>query len=179
VGQFIDVALMDSIINLLIYECQMAQFPDLPPRILYGPSRAKDGFVIVTPIGQRIFEDMADAMGHPEWKTDPRFVTGPDRREHWADVVAAMESWTCTRNARHCEEQLVAAGVPCSRYRTVGEAMNDPQSQARGLMATVNDGEGGFQVPNPPFKFADGTIGVVPSPPKLGEHNEEVLAGLV
>ena len=178
VGQFIDVALMDSIINLLIYECQMAQFPDLPPRILYGPTRAKDGFVIVTPIGQRIFEDMADAMGHPEWKTDPRFVTAADRREHWADVVAAMESWTCTRSAKDCEAQLVAAGVPCSRYRTVGEAMNDPQSQARGLMAKVNDGEGGFQVPNPPFKFADGSVGIVPAAPKLGEHNEEVLSAL-
>ncbi|MDP6689874.1 MAG: CoA transferase [Alphaproteobacteria bacterium] len=177
-GQFIDVALMDSIINLLIYECQMAQFPDLPPRILYGPTRAKDGFVIVTPIGQRIFEDMADAMGHPEWKTDPRFEVAASRREHWGEVVAAMESWTSTRTARECEDVLVAAGVPCSRYRTVGEAMNDPQSQARGLMATVQDGAGGYQVPNPPFKFADGTIGVVPVAPKLGEHNEEVLAGL-
>jgi CoA:oxalate CoA-transferase len=70
---------------------------------------------------------------------------------------------------------LIAAGVPCSRYRSVGEAMNDPQSIARGLMATVQDGAGGFQVPNPSFQFADGTVGVTPIVPKLGEHNDELL----
>jgi CoA:oxalate CoA-transferase len=178
VGQFVDVALMDSVINLLVYECQLAQFPDAPARILYPPTAALDGFVIVTPIGQRIFEDMADAMGHPEWKTDPRFITAPDRREHWGEVVDCMESWTSTRTARDCEDQLIAAGVPCSRYRTVGEAMTDPQSVARGVMAKVDDADGGFLVPNPPFKFGDGTVGVVPSAPGLGEHTEALLAAL-
>jgi crotonobetainyl-CoA:carnitine CoA-transferase CaiB-like acyl-CoA transferase len=175
VGQFIDVAMMDSIINLLIYETQMTQFPDAPARILFTPTRTTDGFIIVTPIGQRSFEDMADTMGHPEWKSDARFLTGPERRTHWADLIAAIESWTSRHTAHHCESQLIAAGVPCSRYRSVGEAMNDPQSIARGLMATVQDGAGGFQVPNPSFQFADGTVGVTPIVPKLGEHNDELL----
>jgi crotonobetainyl-CoA:carnitine CoA-transferase CaiB-like acyl-CoA transferase len=178
VGQFIDVAMMDSVINLLIYETQMAQFPDAPPRILFTPSRTTDGFIIVAPIGQRAFETMADAMGHPEWKMDPRFLTGPVRRENWAAVLAAIESWTSRLTAHEAETTLIAAGIPCSRYRGVGEAMNDPQSTARGLMATVPDGAGGFQVPNPPFQFADGTVGVIPTVPKLGEHTEAVLAGL-
>ena len=73
---------------------------------------------------------------------------------------------------------MIAAGVPCSRYRTVGEAMTDPQSVARGVMAKVDDADGGFLVPNPPFKFGDGTVGVVPSAPGLGEHTEALLAAL-
>jgi len=174
-GQFIDVAMMDSIINLLVYETHMAQFPDTPPRVLFSPILTTDGFVIVAPIGQRNFEVMADAMGHPEWKTDPRFRTAPERRTHWPDVIAAMESWTSTRTAHDCEAAMIAAGVPCSRYRSLGEAMTDPQSQARGVMARVPDGAGGFLIPNPPFQFADGTVGVIPVAPKLGEHNEELL----
>ncbi len=177
-GQFIDVAMMDAMINLLIYETQMAQFPDTPPRPLFTPTRTTDGFIIVVPVGQRIFEDMADAMGHPEWKDDPRFVTGPARRTHWGDLIEAMEGWTSQLTAREAEARLTEAGVPCSRYRTVGEAMADPQSLARGLMASVPDDAGGFQVPNPPFQFADGSIGVVPAAPALGEHTEEVLANL-
>jgi crotonobetainyl-CoA:carnitine CoA-transferase CaiB-like acyl-CoA transferase len=153
----------------------MEQFPDTPPRVLFTPIQTTDGFVIIAPIGQRNFEVMADAMGHPEWKTDPRFATGPERRTYWPDVLAAMESWTSTRTAHDCEAAMIAAGVPCSRYRSLGEAMTDPQSLSRGLMARVPDGDGGFLIPNPPFIFADGTVGVKPIPPKLGEHNEELL----
>lgn len=177
-GQFIDVAMMDAMINLLIYETQTAQFPDGPARPLFTPTRTTDGFIIIVPIGQRIFEDMADAMGHPEWKTDPRFVDGLVRRTNWPALIDAIESWTSQRTAHGAEAELTAAGIPCSRYRTVSEAMADPQTLSRGLMAHIPDGDGGFQVPNPPFKFSDGTIGVVPSSPKLGEHTEELLAPL-
>ncbi len=177
-GQFIDVAMMDAMINLLIYETQTAQFPDGPPRPLFTPTRTTDGFIIIVPIGQRIFEDMADAMGHSEWKSDPRFVDGPERRTHWPALIDVIESWTSQRTSREAEAALTEAGVPCSRYRTVSEAMADPQTLSRGLMAHVPDGDGGFQVPNPPFKFSDGTISVTPSSPKLGEHTDEILAAL-
>ena len=177
-GQFIDVAMMDAMINLLIYETQTAQFPDCPPRPLFTPTRTTDGFIIIVPIGQRIFEDMADAMGHSEWKSDPRFVDGPERRTQWPALIDVIESWTSQRTSREAEAALTEAGVPCSRYRTVSEAMADPQTLSRGLMAHVPDGDGGFQVPNPPFKFSDGTIGVTPSSPKLGEHTDEILAAL-
>lgn len=177
-GQFIDVAMMDAMINLLIYETQTAQFPDCPPRPLFTPTRTTDGFIIIVPIGQRIFEDMADAMGHSEWKSDPRFVDGPERRTQWLALIDVIESWTSQRTSREAEAALTEAGVPCSRYRTVSEAMADPQTLSRGLMAHVPDGDGGFQVPNPPFKFSDGTIGVTPSSPKLGEHTDEILAAL-
>ena len=177
-GQFIDVAMMDSMINLMVYECQISQIPLERPRILYAPSQALDGFVIITPISQKNFQDMANAMGHPEWITDPRFETIAARREHWPAVMAAMESWTSQRQARDCEAVLQAAGVPCSRYRTITEAITDPQSVSRGLMVNVENAEGGFQVPNAPFQFADGTVGVVPVAPELGEHNEEIFSSL-
>ncbi len=57
-GQFIDVALMDSMINLLVFECQEAQFPSKDRRPLYVPMRARDGFVIVAPVNQRNFEQL-------------------------------------------------------------------------------------------------------------------------
>ena len=121
---------------------------------------------------------MAHAMGHVEWLTDPRFISVAARRENWPKVVQVMEDWTSQRTSRAAEDELLAAGVPCSRYRTIGEAMTDPQSVARGLMVHVDNTEGGFKVPNPPFQFSDGTVGVVPKVPALGEHSKEVLATL-
>ncbi|MDE0943817.1 MAG: CoA transferase [Alphaproteobacteria bacterium] len=177
-GQFIDVALMDAIINLLIYEVQLAQFPDTPPRILYSPSRTNDGFIIITPISQKQFVDFAAAIGQPELLDDPRFAVLADRRLHWPQVMEVIDAWTITRSAKECEAIMTEAGVPSSRYRTVGETMTDAQSQARGMMATIQDGAGGYQVPNPPFKFSDGTVGITPQVPGLGEHNDELLAEL-
>lgn len=174
-GQFIDVALMDSMINLLVFECQEAQFPSKGRRPLYVPMRASDGFVIVAPVNQRNFEQLADAVGCPEWKADPRFATVAARTAHWDALMAAIETWTSPRPARQCEDQLMAAGVPCSRYLSVAEAMADPQLAARGSLATVNDGAGSFLVPNPPFRFGDGSVGVGSDVPALGADNESML----
>lgn len=174
-GQFIDVALMDSMINLLVFECQEAQFPSKERRPLYVPMQARDGFVIVAPVNQRNFEQLADAVGHPDWKTDPRFTTVAARTTHWDALMAAIEKWTSTRAARECEAMLMAAGVPCSRYLTLAEAMADPQLAARGSLATVQDGAGTFLVPNPPFQFADGSVGVGSDVPALGADTEAML----
>jgi CoA:oxalate CoA-transferase len=174
-GQFIDVALMDSMINLLVFECQEAQFPSKQRRPLYVPMRARDGFVIVAPVNRRNFEQLADAVGHGEWKADPRFVSVAARTANWDALMDAVESWTSARTARDCEDTLMGAGVPCSRYLTVAEAMADPHLAARGSLATVSDGAGPFLGPNPPFQFADSSVGVEPSVPALGADTQEVL----
>jgi CoA:oxalate CoA-transferase len=174
-GQFIDVALMDSMINLLVFECQEAQFPEKARRPLYVPMQARDGFVIVAPVNQRNFEQLADAVGHPEWKNDPRFATGAARTVHWDALMAAVEAWTSTRTARACEDLLMAAGVPCSRYLSVADAMADPQLAARGSLATVTDGAGPFLVPNPPFQFADRSVGVGSTVPPLGADTSSTI----
>lgn len=174
-GQFIDVALMDSMINLLVYECQAAQFPDKTKRHLYAPLVALDGFVIVTPINQRNFEQLADATGNPDWKADERFAQQEARSENWHVLMSELERWTKIRPARQCEDILMSAGVPCSRYLTVSEAIADPQTVSRGTMVRAEDAAGPFLVPNAPFKFAHGEIMARPLVPALGQHTRQVL----
>jgi CoA:oxalate CoA-transferase len=174
-GQFIDVALMDSMLNLLVYECQAAQFPDGTKRHLYAPLVALDGFVIVTPINQRNFEQLADATGNPAWKTDQRFAQQEARSENWHALMSELEQWTKVRPARQCEDILMSAGVPCSRYLTVSEAITDPQTISRGTMVHAEDAAGPFLVPNAPFKFAHGEIMARPQVPALGQHTRQVL----
>ena len=178
-GQFIDVALMDSMINLLIFECQESQFPGESRRPLYGPLPATDGFVIVAPVNQRNFEQLADAVGQPEWKSDPRFATPEARTANWDALMEGTGKWTKTRSARSCEDILMKAGVPCSRYLSVTEAIADPQIVARRTMAEVEDGAGRFMVPNPPFQFADGSVATGRKVPLLGEHTCDLLEGVL
>ena len=65
-GEYIDCALMDSMLGMLAYEVAEAQEPVSRPRPLYQATRAKDGFLMVAPISQGNFEDMARAMGRED-----------------------------------------------------------------------------------------------------------------
>jgi CoA:oxalate CoA-transferase len=82
-GQAIDVSLMNSMLNLMVFECQEAQFPSERRRPVYAPMKTRDGHVIIAPISQKNFEQMADAMGRPDLKTDARFSTGQARVANW------------------------------------------------------------------------------------------------
>lgn len=177
-GRFIDVALMDSMINMLAIEVQASQFPLENPRRGFGPVEAKDGYVITTPITQKNFELLTKAIERPDMADDPRFETAFKRTANWNDLMDQVQLWTKQRPALECEEVLMAAGIPCSRYQTVGQAIADPQTEARGLMQTVEDAAGPFKVPNPPYKFSDGTVGVSSTVASAGQHTKEVLTEL-
>src|SRR5258708_30082398 len=144
---------MGSRLTLRVYECQAAQFADGPKRDVYAPWVALDGFVIVTPITQGNLEQRGDATGNPAWRIDERFAQQEARSENWHALMSELEQWTKVRPARQCEDILMSAGVPCSRYLTVSEAITDPQTVSRGTMARAEDAAGSFLGPNAPFKF--------------------------
>jgi CoA:oxalate CoA-transferase len=175
-GHFIDVALLDAMFNLLVFELQEEQAPSAVPLRTYQPLRARDGFVVVAPTSQRNFETLARVLEHAEWIEDTRFKQTKIREEHWDELMRLIEAWTCERTSLDCEETLLASGVPCTRYLKVGEAMADPQVVARGSFSTVTDPAGSYQVPNAPFRFDAFDSDVKPDVPELGEDTADVLA---
>src|SRR5262249_3203088 len=103
-GQFIDTSLMDSMVSMLVYELQDAQFPPEHPRHLYQPLRSSDGFVMVAPMTQANFESLCQAAGHPDWKADARFSSVPARNRNWDEFMRTVEAWTSGRTAEECEK---------------------------------------------------------------------------
>jgi len=177
-GQFIDVAMMDCMLNLPIFELQMAQFPT-PPRRIMRPLRASDGFVCIAPFSNRTFSDMMRAIGHTEWIEDPRFREEPVRDTNWDEMLDCVETWTRVRTAAECERFLLAANVPCSRYRTVAEVLNDEHLLGRGALAKVRDKSGEYMVANTPFRMPGATVEARPRVADLGEDTDEVLSSLL
>ena len=178
-GQAIDVSLMDSMLNLMVFECQEAQFPSGRRRPVYAPMKTRDGHVIIAPISQKNFEQMADALQRPELKADIRFSTNQARERHWAELMTMIEQWTEQRSGIECQSVMDAAGVPCSRFLTVADAMKDPQLAERGSLARVNDGAGEFLVPNAPFQFSATPTPAGPSVSALGADSRDVLSDLL
>ncbi len=174
-GQHIDVSLMDSVLGMLIYEMQAAQFPPDRPRQVYEPVRSADGWVMVAAVTPRNQEVLFDVIGHPEAKTDPRFATVAAKESNWAALLQLIEGWTSMRSGAECERVLMAAGVPCSRYRSVAEAMADPQLAERGFLAELGGEDARFKCANVPFVLSRTPTHARPRLAALGEHGAEVL----
>ncbi|WP_246786162.1 CoA transferase, partial [Bradyrhizobium sp. SBR1B] len=67
---------------------------------------------------------------------------------------------------------LGAAGVPASAYRTVSEALADPQLAHRQALSEVRDEGGSFQVLNLPFRMSGADITPAKTMAVLGEHTD-------
>ena len=174
-GQHIDVTLIDSMLNMLVYECQEAQFRTDQRRPLYQPLKASDGFVMVAPVNQKNFENLADALGSSDLKTDPRFSTIRAREQNWSELMTLIETWTMSRKAQDCEDILMKAGVPCSRYATVAELVVDKDLEARNTFAEVSDGSGSFLIPRQPFRLSNSAVEVSRHVADVGEQGEAIL----
>lgn len=177
-GQHIDLSMLEAMVGMLVFETQEAQFPGDARRPLYTPLKTSDGFIMVAPTSPRNFEQLSDAVGHPEWRDDPRFLTNADRNANWATLLALTEEWTMERSAEEAEAILSRHGVPCARYREIGELLDDPQLAARGAFAQVHDGAGAFKVPNPPFRMSGSRVEARDHVARLGEDGAAVLSGL-
>jgi len=173
-GQNIDLSLLDCVLGSLIYEVQAAQFPSDKPRQVYQPVRARDGYVMVAAVTPKNMETLFDIVGFAQGKTDPRFSTVAAKEENWAALLGIIEQWTILRPAAECESTFMAAGVPCSRYRTVGEAINDPHIVERRLLETMGE-QDPFCVVNQAYKLSRSRLVARQCVPALGEHTDEVL----
>src|SRR4051812_40130824 len=175
-GQHIDVSMLESMLSLTLNEVQGAQFAfTQPQRPMFGPVETADGYVMVAMASEKTFRNCVAAAGHIEWAEDPRFKKYADRRDHWKELMDGIETWSRTLTSQACLAALNANGVPCSAYRTVAEALADPQIAHRGALAEVTDGGGTFKVLNPPFRMSAADVTVGARVASLGEDTIAVL----
>jgi crotonobetainyl-CoA:carnitine CoA-transferase CaiB-like acyl-CoA transferase len=179
-GQLIDVSMLESMLSLTLSELQLAQFPGsyVPGRPAFGPIATSDGYVNLSVASERTFQNLAAAAGRPDWTQDPRFAKYPDRRANWGHLIDELELWSTTLTSAEVQAIFDRHQVPASPYRTVKQAMEDPQLAHRGSLAEVRDQGGSFRVLNPPFRFSAATAAAQPFVAALGEHTEAVLGEL-
>ena len=176
-GQMIDVSMLESMLSLTLSEIQLAQFPIAPPgRPVFGPIATQDGWLNLSVASERTFQNLAAAAGRPDWITDPRFALYPDRRANWGVLIDELEAWSSQLPKAEVQAVFDRDGVPASPYRTVKEAMADPQLAHRQAFAEIHDKGGSFRALNPPFRFSTAEARAKPFVAALGEHTEAVLA---
>ena len=93
-------------------------------------------------------------------------------------MIDELELWSKERTTEEVQATFDQHGVPSSPYRTVREAMTDPQLAHRRAFAEVHDAGGTFLALNPPFRLSAASAAAQPFVAALGEHNEVLLAEL-
>ncbi|MBI4637279.1 MAG: CoA transferase [Candidatus Rokubacteria bacterium] len=147
-----------------------------PSIVPYTTYPTRDGMLAVAVGNDAQFARFAEAVGHPEWARDARFVRNRDRvvhRELLDGLIAVAlrgdtaDAWIAT---------LQAAGVPCGRINSVSQALDDPHAAARRMVETVEHPTiGTLRLLGIPFKLHDTPATVRRPPPTLGQHTEEIL----
>lgn len=178
-GQMIDVSMLESMLSLTLGELQNSQFDvPLPPRPIFGPVATRDGYVNLSVASERTFQAMAAAAGRQDWLTDLRFEKYQNRRLNWGQLMDELEEWSSRLPTEEVQAAFDRHGVPSSPYRTVAEAMADPQLAHRRSLQEVHDKGGTFLALNPPFRLSNSRAAAHDWVAALGEHSTEVLAEL-
>ena len=186
-GQLIDISLAECGLPWFIWEAAAYFAEGTIPRATgsrhrvsapYQAFHTGDGYIIVGAANQRTWERLcADVLGHPEWITDPRFVTNTERMANIDVLEALLEAEFARAGAaewiRRCED----AGVPCGPINDFGQTVNDPHYAARGMIQELDHPTiGRMKTIGIPTHFSR-TPGRMTRPAPLhGEHTDEVLA---
>lgn len=184
-GQFIDVALLDSIMPLMGWVVANLTIGGQQPvpmgndNFTAAPSgtfKTKDGFINIAANKQEQWEAVADVLGLPHLKTDPRFQERDTRKKNRKQLTPLLEEKLSEKETTHWVEELNRRDVPSGAILSLEEALKQEQIEHRATFGAARlEGIGDLKLFNLTAKFSK-TPGVVETPPPtLGQHSCEIL----
>jgi crotonobetainyl-CoA:carnitine CoA-transferase CaiB-like acyl-CoA transferase len=184
-GRHVDVSLFDSVLATLCYQAQGYlltgevparmgnRHPSLAP---YEAFQTADGYVILGVGNDALWRSFCQAVGKPDLD-QPRFETNALRVENYAELKALLVPLLRGAPTKHWLDALEPAGIPVGRVRSVAEALQNPQVEARNMLIdTEHPVVGPLRMIGNPIKMSGLEENSPPSPPLLGQHTEEVLS---
>ena len=184
-GGRVDCSLLESLLPTLTYHTTTYllagetptrlgnRHPNLAP---YETFEARDGFVIVGVGSPALWRAFCAAIGRPDLTEDPRFATNAARVTGYDELRGILAPILASRTVAEWLSLLEAAGVPCGRVRSVADALENPQVEARGLLLDIEHptlGRGRYV--GSPIHLDGASRGSLRPPPLLGQHTDEVL----
>jgi formyl-CoA transferase len=192
VGQHLEVAQQDSVVNLLRIHLRESYATGKPsprqgnrssaaaPSNLYrcrpfGPN----DYVFVHLATVEMWKTLTRIVGRPELGDDPRYADRRDRVEFVDEIDAMIEAWTEKRTKHEALEILAGAGIPCGAVLDSNEVLADKHLRQRGFIVDLeHPRRGRYPMPTNPVRLSDSPTDVVRAP-LLGEHNAEVYGKLL
>lgn len=139
--------------------------------------RTKDGWIVVSAVGNEMFARWARLVGHEEFIGDPRFADDQSRADHRETITQAMNDWLATRTSEQAIAELEKARVPAGPVLELQQVLEDPQVKAGELLKYVEHPGAGKPVPlaDTAARLSASPGGIRRRAAELGEHTDEVL----
>jgi crotonobetainyl-CoA:carnitine CoA-transferase CaiB-like acyl-CoA transferase len=139
--------------------------------------QTKDGWIVVSAVGNDMFARWARLVGHEDFIGDPRFASDQLRADNRDAITDAMNAWLAIRTTEQAITALEKARVPAGPVMDLQQVLDDPQVKARELLRYVEHPGAAKPVP-----LADTAVRLSATPggirtraAALGEHTDEVL----
>ncbi len=188
-GQFVDVAMLDSLVAVLENAVVRyfatgeapkplgARHPAITP---FEAFASADGHVIIALGNDTLWAKFCEHVGRQALISDKRFRTNADRTENHDQLFPILSEIMSQRTTNDWIDTLGNIGVPCGPINAMDKVVTHPQVEAREMITRVaHQITGEVEVPGVPIKLSE-TPGSVDAPaPSLGEHTIEVLTGLL
>jgi formyl-CoA transferase len=184
-GCHVDVSMYDAMIAIadVVHIASVDVVPSLATRGIgiFDSFRASDGWFAVEIVREPHFPRFCEAVGHPEWKEDPRLATRSGWAEHLESVIRpAVEEWARGRGKAEAAAELARHGVAAGPVNTAADIVDDPHVRSRGLVHHFEDPtrEAPVHVVGSPLYFGPRGEENEPAPkrwPLVGEQTESVL----
>jgi formyl-CoA transferase len=189
-GQVVDSAIYEAVLAMmesLLPEWELAGYqrertgavlPNVSPSNVYPT--LDDDLVLIAANQDSVFKRLVDTMGRPELADDVRYSTHSARGQTMTELDTLIAEWTVTLTADDLLARLHAGGVPAGRIFRAKDMFTDPHFAAREAIVRVMHPELGelpMQNVTPHLSRTPGKVRT--AGPALGEHNQEIWAGLL
>ncbi|MDP6388320.1 MAG: CoA transferase [Alphaproteobacteria bacterium] len=188
-GQFIDVPLFDTSVNMLVHAAAaylvdgrvLGREGNISPNAMpVGVFRAADGPFMLAMTSDRQFRTFSDrVLDRSELADDPAFADNPSRVENRERLVELLNGIFGARDRDHWIGRCREAGIPAGPIRDVAEALTSEEVAGRDLITTTPHPTAG-DVPGvrSPMRLSRTPVVEAVVAPGLGEHTEAVLRDL-
>ncbi len=181
-GQRVTVSLYNSMLAMQMQEAAMRMMRDkelnwaaMP---LTGVFETTDGaLTMVGAFKPNPLRDICEALGLEDLSQQPRLSTLDQQREHRPELQETFRKRFREESTAHWLERLEAVDILCAPVRTLAEALEDEQTRVNGMVVEAGSTEAGpVRLVGTPIHMSDAPFEIRVPPPRLGEHNEALLA---
>ncbi|MEF8800986.1 MAG: CaiB/BaiF CoA-transferase family protein [Halolamina sp.] len=185
-GDYIDLGMLDSALPWLTKQAGKSfadeetkrmgtKDPVLAP---YQAFRTADGYINIAALNPKLYQGFCTAIGREDLMEDERFAENADRVANMTELEAEIEATLTDRPTDEWMDVFVDAGIPAGPVQEVDDALHNEQTEARGVMTTMERDGQEIPVIEHPLNYDNADSGFESPPPELGEHNEAVFAEL-
>jgi formyl-CoA transferase len=184
-GQRVDTSLLESIVSFIGENaCHYFEDGHVPNRATRTHSAqvyafvGQDGkpFVVHLSSPEKFWQGLGRAVGHPEWKDDPRFNPRRSRQKNYDVLHELLAQIFATQDREHWLKRLAAEDVPSGPLQDFAEVFSDPQVEALEMRVRVPHARRGeVTLLRNGARLSDTPARIDTSAPELGQHTAEIL----